>query len=92
MCIGSIGPSGWYLQNISEATRTLTNLSTLNAVLPCSLNNQSFAYLTAAQRNLDLDYEADTISITTECAPVSRKCHLQSTYWCAFSTGCFADQ
>jgi len=58
------------------------NLSTVNAAQPCTVGNKSFGYLTAAQRDPDLDFQARTFAARTECTPASKTCQLQEITYC----------
>jgi hypothetical protein len=64
------------------------NLSTTNAALSCNLDNRNFAYLTAAQRNRNLDFTARTYAMSTTCAPASTICNLQQSHACYRDDGC----
>jgi hypothetical protein len=88
VCIGDNFAGLFYFETLTNATETLMNLSSTNIVLPCSLNGRNFAYLTAADRNPDLDFQAKTFAVSTQCTPVSQQCHLQAVSWCPYPDGC----
>ncbi|KIW71964.1 hypothetical protein PV04_00190 [Phialophora macrospora] len=88
VCIGDNFAGLFYFETLTNATETLMNLSSTNTVLPCSLNGRNFAYLTAADRNPDLDFQAKTFAVSTQCTPISQQCHLQAVSWCPYPDGC----
>ncbi|KAJ9602514.1 hypothetical protein H2200_013057 [Cladophialophora chaetospira] len=88
VCTGSATAGGYQFPSLSEATMTLTNFSTNNAVLPSSHSNKHFAYLTAAQRDTNVDYLANTFAASTECTPASKICSLQVDQGCNSGGGC----
>lgn len=88
-CIGGLQlPSQIHFDTASEATRTAMNLSTLNAALSCNIDGKNFAYLTAAQRSPNLDFQARTFALSTTCAPASTACDLHQIQYCGMSSGC----
>ncbi|KAJ9609994.1 hypothetical protein H2200_006324 [Cladophialophora chaetospira] len=91
VCIGGNFAGIVTFESISEASRTLLNLSTTNGVLPCTVDNRRFAYLTAAEPNSDLDFQSKTFAVGTVCTPASKHCHLQATSWCPFQEGCWSN-
>lgn len=88
VCTGSATAGGYQFPTLSESTRTLTNFSANNAVLPAVLGNKNFAYLTAAQRDPNVDYLADTFAVSTECTPASKICNLHVDEGCNSGGGC----
>lgn len=69
----------------------MTNLSSVNAVLSCRLDEKPLAYITAAQRDSSLDFQASTYALGTACKPVTRACNLQRASYCTYTGGCIAD-
>lgn len=89
VCIGDNFAGLIYFDSLLNATETLMNLSSINAALPCSVNGQNFAYLAAADPDPDVDFQAKTFALNTQCTPVSNECHLQAISWCDFpEQGC----
>ncbi|ETI26990.1 hypothetical protein G647_10089 [Cladophialophora carrionii CBS 160.54] len=88
VCIGNNFAGLLYFESLTNATETLMNLSSTNIVLPCHLDGRDLAYLTAADRHPDLDFQAKTFAISTQCTPVSKQCNLQAVSWCPFPQGC----
>lgn len=88
VCTGGAVTGGYQFPSLLESTQTLTNFSTINAVLPATLGNKAFAYLTAAQRNPDVDYLANTFAVSTQCSPASKTCQLQVNEGCNSGGGC----
>ncbi|KEF62440.1 uncharacterized protein A1O9_00412 [Exophiala aquamarina CBS 119918] len=92
-CIGAINPPGNSINfpTASETARTLTNLSSVNAVLSCRLDEKPLAYITTAQRDPSLDFQASTYALGTTCKPSTRACNLQWDSYCTYAGGCIAD-
>ncbi|EXJ65392.1 hypothetical protein A1O7_01733 [Cladophialophora yegresii CBS 114405] len=88
VCIGNNFAGLLYFESLTNATETLMNLSSTNIVLPAHLDGRDLAYLTAADRHPDLDFQAKTFALSTQCTPVSKQCHLETTSWCPFPQGC----
>lgn len=64
------------------------NLSTINAALSFDLDNKNYAYLTAAGKDPNLDFQARTFALSTTCAPASTACDLHEIQYCNMESGC----
>ena len=60
----------------SEAYATLGNLSNINAVRRKTINNQTYAFLGPANIPNDLDYQATTVALGTQCEAITKQCNL----------------
>ena len=70
--------TGYYLAGAAEAYQTLGNLSTINAVRTVQVNEHVVAYLGPANIPHNVDYQATTLGIGTQCMPISQKCNLRA--------------
>lgn len=70
--------TGYYLTRSSEAYKTLGNLSDINTVRTVQVNDHTIAYLGPASIPHNLDYQATTLGIGTQCTPITQKCNLTS--------------
>ena len=52
------------------------------------MSNQTYAYLTQANIPLNINYQASTFGVTTQCKPVSRACNLRAAYGASTPFNC----
>ena len=69
--------TGRYLIGSSEAYKTLGNLSDINTVGTVQVDEHAVAYLGPANIAHNLDYQATTLGIATQCAPMTQKCNVR---------------
>ena len=66
---------GYYLTQSSEAYKTLGNLSDINTVRTVQVNDDTIAYLGPATIPHNLDFQATTLGIGTQCTPITQNCN-----------------
>ena len=76
-CSVSLAVTGTFLySDSSEAYATVGNLSSLNAVRRTIINNQTMAFLGPANIPDNLDFQATTIALGTQCEAITKQCKL----------------
>ena len=76
------GQSSRFLRNPGEAYRTLANLSALNSVRTSTIDGKAIAHIVDQSSSFDLDYEAPSIGVQTECSPITTLCGLIQDRYC----------
>lgn len=65
-----------FLQGASEAYQTLNNLSTTNQIANFELDGHTYSLIIDAKLPKDVDFQASTFALNTECKPISKECGL----------------
>ena len=77
-----------FLQGASDAYQTLNNLSTTNRVITYELDEQTYSLLIDASLPNDVDFQASTFALNTECKPISQECGLIAAYGASTPFNC----
>jgi hypothetical protein len=70
------GKTATFLAGSNEAISTLNNLSNINRVSTFEHEGHTMAYLTNARLASNVDFQASTFAVATNCQPISQACGL----------------
>jgi hypothetical protein len=72
----------------SEAYQTMSNVSSLNRIYTLEHQGTAYTYLGEANIPNQIDFQASTFALTTQCTPISQACGLIAAYGASTPFSC----